>query len=229
MPVPHYQAVASTKGVLTAAVHGTGSASHACARASSSAWSVRPSHSFVRSTFSSLTVAWPTRRRLGRPALQSSFHPDLHAHVSQTRRLQRQYNEVPIAYATYDALAKVVAQKVEPGRGGERARARKARSHAPHVALVATCATCGAGGAESLQWCLWLMDGVVACGPVVVWTASSLLIMASMLSFHKAKPLDEVTSQVLGLGQRVEVSPESAVCSASMRKRGLYYHLASWY
>jgi hypothetical protein len=88
-----------------------------------------------------------------------------------------------------------------------------------------TCATCGAGGAESLQWCLWLMDGVVACGPVVVWTASSLLIMASMLSFHKAKPLDEVTSQVLGLGQRVEVSPESAVCSASMRKRSgiLYY------
>ena len=44
------------------------------------------------------------------------------------------------------------------------------------------------------------MAGVMECTPLKCWTASSLLIIASMLSFQMAKPLDEVTSHVLGLG-----------------------------
>ena len=63
-----------------------------------------------------------------------------------------------------------------------------------------------------------MMAGVMVCTPQKSWTPSSLLIRASMLSFHRAKPLDEVTSQHLGLGQGLEASPGSAVCSASMRK-----------
>ena len=52
-----------------------------------------------------------------------------------------------------------------------------------------------------------MMAGVMVFTPWKVWAASSLLIRASMFSFHTAKPLDEVTSQTLGLGTRLEVSP----------------------